>query len=1219
MTRGDEDCPVTRRVVTRPPRLGRWLPGILAVAGCVALCLASLSPGVTAQQAPDSPLPTPAVYDSAAVEPAASAAPPPAAAPRVLITELMIAPRAVGEEAGEWIEVTNLEAAPVNLHDWTLAYAPGQTHLIAVDLWLAPGSQAVLARNGDSSSNGGVTAAYVYVELDLSNETGEVALWSAERVEVDRVAWVAGQVISGHSLERMGYEDGAGWAVAWERWPGAPGNDFGSPGAPYRPAPTPTATVAPAITETPTFMPSATPSATPSPTPPPSDVPALRISEVMANPAAVPDNAGEWIELFNAGAAAVNLQGWVLADLDHDAYVIPTDYWLAPGAYVVLARNGDPAANGGVPVQMVFAGLQFANEQDEVILTAPWGVEVDRLVWGAPGVVMPEGASLERSAFDPSGAWGGAWASWPGSAGDRGSPGVAYAPPPVIATPTTQATALPSATPSATLPPSATPPPPATPTATLPAAWPIVAQPAPLVIDEVQPWGEEGEFIALQNSSGGMLDLSGWAVGDAALPGDSEGIYWLPDGWQLAPGTLFVVARNGAGFRGAWGRAPDAEIDESDAAIPNLPRRSEMGRGGLALNDQGDELLLLNPAGEVADAVAYGDGNAAALGLQGQLHPPRGLSLQRVPGYAFPGARDLRLRFLAGVPEPFAVRGLPSSVRLAPPELEGGMVALWGTLGAGSNFTLDGGAPPHYVLAAAGSMGLDFAAIVDDGVSPPLAIDWQGQPLPIHLPAWRWRTVDGAAAIVYGAPVASLPTWADLDAYLAATGAVAQAQVDEPPMLARIVAVRADAVAAPGSLTALQKGWKVSGQPWLPAGNVTPPLPGLLAGPVRVTGVAATSADLPGILAALAARRGWLASTPGLWLTLRSEAGAWMGETITAGGMLSLQIVYGDRSGQPAGLSLWVDNKVIAQLDLPPAGGRWAVSVPATPGTLIYAVATQADGDFAVTAPLRVVETATMPVGEVERPPDLPGAPTPVGRVEAWQAEKQGDDDQDDEDALPAGEPAVGGQASGPPGSLALAKWNGLERQVEFRAQVIAPPGLFNAAIYVAEPAVLADGTPANTAGLGIQVYLKQGDFAPMQEGDWVLVRGDMHSFRGEMEVITEAPEQVWRYEAGTPLLPLPVTVAEVGETLEGRLVTLRGVVVGWQGESILLADPAQPEAEPVRVTVRSSLDWRRPYVMKGEVWQATGIVSQFARKAPWNGGYRVLVRFQNDLVRLYP
>ena len=54
-----------------------------------------------------------------------------------------------------------------------------------------------------------------------------------------------------------------------------------------------------------------------------------------------------------------------------------------------------------------------------------------------------------------------------------------------------------------------------------------------------------------------------------------------------------------------------------------------------------------------------------------------------------------------------------------------------------------------------------------------------------------------------------------------------------------------------------------------------------------------------------------------------------------------------------------------------------------------------------------------------------------------------------------------------------------------------------------------------------------------------------------------------------------------------------------------------------MRVTVRSSLTWKRPFVYKGEVWQVTGVVSQFAPRAPWNGGYRVLPRYVEDLVRI--
>jgi hypothetical protein len=190
---------------------------------------------------------------------------------------------------------------------------------------------------------------------------------------------------------------------------------------------------------------------------------------------------------------------------------------------------------------------------------------------------------------------------------------------------------------------------------------------------------------------------------------------------------------------------------------------------------------------------------------------------------------------------------------------------------------------------------------------------------------------------------------------------------------------------------------------------------------------------------------------------------------------------------------------------------------------------------------------------------------------------------------------------------------------VEFRGQVIAPPGLFNSAIYVAEPARTLDGVSLPVAGLGVQVYLQAGEFIPLQEGDWVLVRGTLRSFRGELEVALDEPGRCWPVGPGTPLLPLPVQVGEIGESLEGRLVTLRGVITGWQGDSLYLGDPADAGVPSVRVTVRSSLGWKRPYVQRGELFEVTGIVSQFAREAPWNGGYRVLVRYPSDLVKLEP
>ena len=183
-----------------------------------------------------------------------------------------------------------------------------------------------------------------------------------------------------------------------------------------------------------------------------------------------------------------------------------------------------------------------------------------------------------------------------------------------------------------------------------------------------------------------------------------------------------------------------------------------------------------------------------------------------------------------------------------------------------------------------------------------------------------------------------------------------------------------------------------------------------------------------------------------------------------------------------------------------------------------------------------------------------------------------------------------------------------------FRAVVVAPPGLYNASIYVADAAPTTDGP---YAGIGINIFLRKGEFPTLQEGDQILVRGVLKSFRGEMELQLNGPDQIWRINAGAPLQPLAVTVPEIGEALEGRLVTFTGVVSGWQGDSIFTHDPAYPEAEPVRVTVRSSLGWKRPYVKQGQSFRVIGVVSQLAAHAPWNGGYRVMVRFREDLRKL--
>lgn len=1123
------------------------------------------------------------------------------------------------------------------------------------------------------------------------------------------------------------------FGLLWFVTPGPPSHAQTIP--PVTNTPTPVATAIATALSTSTPLPTNTATAIPQPTATSSPPPQLLISEFLADPGAVNDEVGEWFELYNADTVAVNLRGWTVADLDSDRHAITVDIVIQPGQYLVLARNTDTVINGGVIAAYGYSGLTLANSSDELLLLAPSGEEVDRVEWDdGTALDVQRGVSLERTTPNLGATWMPGNQPWPGSSGDWGTPGGAYQAP--AGTPTQAAP--PTTEPGATATQAATPP---------GVSWPLVGTASTLQIDEIHYRGSDEEFVVLVNTGAQPFDLTGWMIGDEETPGQGEGIYRLPAGRALAAGERIVIARNGAAFQTQWGQRADAEFDETDANTPTLDRQRTLASGTWALNDSGDEVILLTPNGEVADVVAFGNGDTARFGLSGELRASQSDSLQRVPDARFPTVREQRHRFLLAPPQPFTTITLPQPAGQGGVPLNDGLIAVWGSLGTRSTFSADGTVPPHYLQSAAAAHGLNFLAIAD----PTYITPWNsGDPIST-LSAWRWQDDNGAEAVIYHNTAQPVLSQVELLSHLTAMGIVAQWIDGTHPNSAAIPALSADNIMAPGSLRTLTNAWRDAASPLLPAGNTNPPLPGELNPSPRYTGLAVNSQDSNAILAALTARRGWLTNRPGLWLTLRVEGNAgtqWMGTAMTAQNEVAVTIDYGDNQGDLAGLALWQDNRPLRRLDLPTGNQQWRVNVPALPNTFLYAVATQADGDFAVTAPIyvwpandgRVILNEVLPApwgdhngdGEVNtddefielyNPSDFPlsldgwqlldasaedgtgraftfptgsvingkswfilfrnqsylslnnenervvlrnpageevdriewavnpGQGASLGRLPdggSWQnnsptpgnanlafsedriapfptvtspsnppSPNNNADDDDDDDGPP---PPIRldprhGQAGGPPASVAQSKLAGLEADVEFYAIVIAPPGLFNASIYVADPA--PDPVNGPLAGIGIQIYLRRAGYPLLQEGDRVRVRGVLKSFRGEMEMVLTDNSAIQRVGTARVLLPLPITGAEVGESLEGRLVTFTGVVSGWQGDSIYLSDPTQPDAPATRVTVRSSTGWRRPYVNRGEVWEVTGIVSQFAREKPWNGGYRVLVRYREDLVRV--
>ena len=121
------------------------------------------------------------------------------------------------------------------------------------------------------------------------------------------------------------------------------------------------------------------------------------INEIMQNPFAVADSAGEWFELHNAGLADVDIDGWTIEDNDFDTFVIANGGPLVvpAGGYLVLGNNADSGTNGGATVDYQYSGMFLSNSADELVLLYTAQSEDDRVECeNGPPFPDPTGASM---------------------------------------------------------------------------------------------------------------------------------------------------------------------------------------------------------------------------------------------------------------------------------------------------------------------------------------------------------------------------------------------------------------------------------------------------------------------------------------------------------------------------------------------------------------------------------------------------------------------------------------------------------------------------------------------------------------------------------------------------------------------------------------------------------------------------------------------------------
>ncbi|MFT7579639.1 MAG: cysteine-rich repeat protein [Myxococcota bacterium] len=363
----------------------------------------------------------------------------------IVVTELLVDPTGQLDGDAEFIELYNPGAAPVDLAGWVLSDDGSNSHVIAGPLVVAPEGYVVLGLSDDTDLNGGLILDYVYSSFALTNDLDDEVVLSWNDVEIDRVDLhpafpeVPGASLSlePRYLDGVANDDAHNWCRGVDEYGSS---NLGSPGVANPPCGASflcgngltegdlgetcddgvalnSDTVADACRTTcelarcgdgvtdsdETCDGGAAMSCGPDCELIVAPVPgALLVTELMANPEAATEPAGEWFEVFNVSETAIDLFGWTLGSGDK-THTVSESVVVLPGDYAVLGRSADPAANGGLVVDYVYGTLTFKNSgTDNITLVygadTPDPIVIDEVLYTTGttgGWSIPAGRSLQ--------------------------------------------------------------------------------------------------------------------------------------------------------------------------------------------------------------------------------------------------------------------------------------------------------------------------------------------------------------------------------------------------------------------------------------------------------------------------------------------------------------------------------------------------------------------------------------------------------------------------------------------------------------------------------------------------------------------------------------------------------------------------------------------------------------------------------------------------------
>ncbi len=128
----------------------------------------------------------------------------------------------------------------------------------------------------------------------------------------------------------------------------------------------------------------------------------LLITEFLADASAVSDAAGEWVELTSLADADLDLSGFALVDSGRNYFEFPSGTTIPAGGTLVVGRNDDLAANGGLNVDVMAASGFILNNDLKVLSssTADAGdIFSEMVAVGTAGSGIEMGLDAARAAF----------------------------------------------------------------------------------------------------------------------------------------------------------------------------------------------------------------------------------------------------------------------------------------------------------------------------------------------------------------------------------------------------------------------------------------------------------------------------------------------------------------------------------------------------------------------------------------------------------------------------------------------------------------------------------------------------------------------------------------------------------------------------------------------------------------------------------------------------